>query len=85
MSGTRSRKPTVRDTLGALLGRPISWPADVDTVLCATADTPSLFGDDVLAPCAGCGFMLRHRLYIPAHLTKLCLTCVLQASEGEAA
>jgi hypothetical protein len=81
----RRRKLTARDTLGRLLDRPVSWPAEIDAVLCATADTPSPFGDDVLVPCAGCGVMIRHRPYIPAHVTKLCPVCAVRLSEEEAA
>ena len=75
MSGRPRRKPTVRDTLGPLLSLPLTWPADVTAVICATADSPSVFDDDVLMACAGCGVALRHRPYLPSQLTKLCGPC----------
>ena len=85
MNRRRPQKPTVRDSLSHLLSTPVVWPVGVDTVVCVTADTPSVFGDDVLVPCVGCGVTVRHRPYIPPHVTKLCPTCALRQVEGAAA
>ena len=82
MSRRRPRKPTARDIFGDLLSMPVVWPVGVTTVVCVTADTPSVFGDDVLAPCAGCGVTVCHRPYIPPHVIKLCPTCALRPVKG---
>jgi hypothetical protein len=46
--------------------------------VCALWDGPVYFTDDVKAACGGCGVAVRHRPYIPARPTKLCMACAMR-------
>ena len=71
----RRRKPSLHDTFGAM--PTLDLPPGM-VVNCASGDSERLFNDDVATSCAGCGIEVYHRPYIPAHLTKLCVTCGLR-------
>ncbi len=55
---------------------------ECDAVVCVLKSQPSIFADDVFAPCAHCGVELRHRPHAPKRPPKLCFDCVLDASRG---
>jgi hypothetical protein len=48
---------------------------EVDFVLCADADAPTPFTDNVHTTCAGCGVAIIHRPYVPKKPMKVCLKC----------
>lgn len=46
-------------------------------VICAPAEGPVFFSDDVLTTCSFCGCAIRHRPYMPKRPKKICPTCSL--------
>jgi hypothetical protein len=53
-----------------------------DAVICAPADTPTPWPDNVRTTCHDCDTPIIHRPYIPAQPMKLCFACGMQRMQG---
>lgn len=49
-----------------------------DFVVCASADTPTPFKDNVPGVCSHCEAAIIWRPYVPKHVPRICLRCAIQ-------
>ena len=54
-----------------------------DCVVCATADTPTPWADNVHTTCTMCTAPIIHRPHAPQRPIKICIPCMIALSEAE--
>ena len=56
---------------------------NADVYVCALADTPSLFTDNMRAPCSACRRPVIYRPHAPVRPHKMCLPCATKMMEAK--